>query len=277
MGFMRTFFCFGGVWVDEKYFVDSFEDARPSEVVRVLGGSALNTAASLATLGCDVTLGGNVLGFDAEADFIQQKLLKLGVKTDLEQTTQSQTPIFHIPIRKNDAQRDFIRTKREPIYNLQKSYLGDFDFCYINTSSDCGRHLAFSFAKTHWVLVQDVEPDDELVGAVDAVQISMPSETSLEDLKKLCGLYAKQKTKLVLVTLGARGALVFSDGALIYQETVRPNVVVDTTGCGDSFRAGFLKGLSTNKGLETSLQMGMQAGTRVATYIESYLIPDYVT
>lgn len=67
----------------------------------------------------------------------------------------------------------------------------------------------------------------------------------------------------VAVTQGARGALVVSDA----QEHTVPAYaveVVDTTGCGDAFSAGFLRGLSLGRNPAAAARLGCATAAQVA-------------
>jgi sugar/nucleoside kinase (ribokinase family) len=54
---------------------------------------------------------------------------------------------------------------------------------------------------------------------------------------------------LVVITRGARGCLVLTQEETLHVPAVRPKAVVDTTGAGDAFRAGFYAGLYRGKGM----------------------------
>ena len=58
----------------------------------------------------------------------------------------------------------------------------------------------------------------------------------LDELAKL--------VKALVVTLGAQGAVVHTGGKQIAIPSVKPEAVLDPTGCGDAFRAGLLYGLA---------------------------------
>jgi adenosine kinase len=60
--------------------------------------------------------------------------------------------------------------------------------------------------------------------------------SKLEELAKL--------VKAVVVTLGARGSVVYTGGQQIEIPCVKPQEVVDPTGCGDAYRAGLLYGVA---------------------------------
>ena len=52
------------------------------------------------------------------------------------------------------------------------------------------------------------------------------------------------RVKALVVTLGARGSLVMTNGRSIEIPSVTPERVVDPTGCGDAYRAGLLYGIA---------------------------------
>lgn len=53
-----------------------------------------------------------------------------------------------------------------------------------------------------------------------------------------------RQVKALVVTLGARGSLIMTDGGRIDIPNVRAEAVVDPTGCGDAYRAGLLHGIA---------------------------------
>ncbi len=74
-------------------------------------------------------------------------------------------------------------------------------------------------------------------------------------------------TKTIVTTLGEKGCRISTGESEIAVSAAKTSDVVDPTGAGDSFRAGFLKGLVTDKDLETSAKMGAIAG---AYAVEKY-------
>ncbi|MCE9641379.1 MAG: carbohydrate kinase family protein [Betaproteobacteria bacterium] len=50
--------------------------------------------------------------------------------------------------------------------------------------------------------------------------------------------------KALIVTLGARGSLIYSGGRQLEIPCAKPDAVVDPTGCGDAYRAGLLYGIA---------------------------------
>ena len=70
------------------------------------------------------------------------------------------------------------------------------------------------------------------------------------EAKLLCertGLTLEQlatRVKALIVTLGAEGSDIYADGKRIKVGCVKPDAILDPTGCGDAYRAGLLYGIS---------------------------------
>ena len=97
--------------------------------------------------------------------------------------------------------------------------------------------------------------------------------TSLIDVKSFDEVinFAKQLNKLIVVTRGEKGAVAVM-GNKIYETGIEKNLkIVDLTGAGDLFAAGFLHGYmnkltineSLNKGTEMSSKIIQQIGARI--------------
>jgi sugar/nucleoside kinase (ribokinase family) len=89
-----------------------------------------------------------------------------------------------------------------------------------------------------------------------------------EDVVAACAKLRELGPSVVAATLGAEGALVVSaDG----EERVPAYEVevVDTSGCGDAFSAGYLRALSTDRPLREAAALGCAAATFVASGLGS--------
>jgi adenosine kinase len=64
----------------------------------------------------------------------------------------------------------------------------------------------------------------------------------------------------VVITRGAEGSEIRAGGETLRIPPVTPERVVDPTGCGDAYRAGFLCGVARGYGLETAGRMGSLLG-----------------
>lgn len=73
-------------------------------------------------------------------------------------------------------------------------------------------------------------------------------------------------SRIVVVKLGARGALVCTEGRQFHVPAVKARVV-DTTGAGDSFDAGFLACWFKGGSIEASARAGAVAGARAVSAV----------
>jgi adenosine kinase len=72
---------------------------------------------------------------------------------------------------------------------------------------------------------------------------------------------AREAADFIVITLGERGAEIYTKDEEIVISTVPPIRIVDPTGVGDAFRGGFLKGFAHNLPLQVCGQMGALAAT----------------
>ena len=79
--------------------------------------------------------------------------------------------------------------------------------------------------------------------------------------------YAKSLNKIVLITKAKDGSVIVNNNEVIEINPVKVNKVVDTTGAGDLYAAGFLFGIAKNKDLATC---GHYASIAAAEIISHY-------
>lgn len=77
--------------------------------------------------------------------------------------------------------------------------------------------------------------------------------------------YAGKDTNLAVITRGGKGALVV-EGDQVSEVPAGPVQVVDTTGAGDAFAAGFLAGYSRGKSVQDAARLGNAAAGAVITH-----------
>jgi sugar/nucleoside kinase (ribokinase family) len=84
-----------------------------------------------------------------------------------------------------------------------------------------------------------------------------------DDVAAACAKLREHGPSVVAATLGAEGAIVVSESG---EERVRAYEVevVDTSGCGDAFSAGYLRGLAAGRPLAEAASLGCAAATFVA-------------
>ncbi len=94
-------------------------------------------------------------------------------------------------------------------------------------------------------------------------------------LQQKTGLSAPEvaaRVKALIVTRGAEGSVIYTAGRTLAIPCVKPNALVDPTGCGDAYRAGLIHGLLHGLDWETHRPPGLAAGLdqdRIARAAES--------
>lgn len=108
-----------------------------------------------------------------------------------------------------------------------------------------------------------LDPADLRTGAVGAHSLFM-NEYEYELLRKHTGLSEEdllRHVKIMVVTLGAKGANVYAGGKKYLIPPAPAVRIEEPTGVGDAFRGGFLRGLGLGFDYQTCGQMGSLAAT----------------
>jgi sugar/nucleoside kinase (ribokinase family) len=106
----------------------------------------------------------------------------------------------------------------------------------------------------------------------DAIDLLFANENEIRELASLPDRDAaiaalESKVPTIVVTCGAQGALAVARGRRVSVPVARIGKgVVDTTGAGDLFAAGFLVGQARGRNLEDSLKMGAIAAAEVISH-----------
>jgi len=107
----------------------------------------------------------------------------------------------------------------------------------------------------------------ELRDVLRAVQAFLPNEvelskiTGLKDIRASCEALASLGVRLVAVKAGARGCFIYDGERLLHVGALRPKRIVDRTGAGDAFNAGFTLGRLTGLSMLDSARLGIALAT----------------
>ena len=75
----------------------------------------------------------------------------------------------------------------------------------------------------------------------------------------------KNNCKIVLITLGEKGSIIINNGKKILIKSYSFGKAIDTTGAGDIYASGFLKGYTEGKGIITSGHIGSICAGHIVT------------
>jgi len=97
--------------------------------------------------------------------------------------------------------------------------------------------------------------------------------TSLIDAKNFDEVisFAKQINKIIVITRGERGSIAVSKNDVIECESKKDLKIVDLTGAGDLFAAGFLHGHINNLTISESLEKGTEMSSKIIQKIGASL------
>jgi fructokinase len=110
----------------------------------------------------------------------------------------------------------------------------------------------------------------------DKLDITFANEqeiTSLIEAKNFDEVinFSKQLNKLLIVTRGEKGAVAI-DGDKVFESNIQKNLkIIDLTGAGDLFAAGFLHGYINKLSMRECLEKGTEMSSRVIQQIGARL------
>lgn len=275
---------FGALNVDKLFRVNKIAGAEEEGFIidceEACGGSAANTIVGLARLKCKVGFIGKVAG-DREGKMLVEDFRREGVDT---------SGIIHVNNGRSGVVMGFVDEKGEralyvdPGVNdtigfdeIDKKYAFQTKFLHLTSfvgekSFQTQRKLVEVLPKTVKV---SLDPGElyarkgiaKLEPMISKAFVLMPNQaelkllTKMNDYEKGAEVLLEKGVRVVAVKLGSKGCYV-TDGKekhLIEPFKVR---VVDTTGAGDAFCAGFLYGLLHGKSLYECGKLGNFVASR---------------
>jgi sugar/nucleoside kinase (ribokinase family) len=79
--------------------------------------------------------------------------------------------------------------------------------------------------------------------------------------------HASADVRIAVLTRSAKGSMILDGDRVVSVPAVRVGPVVDTTGAGDLYAAGFLYGLTTGRDLEDAARLGSLAAAEIISHI----------
>jgi len=259
------------------------------EEIRItVAGSAGGTSVDLAKLGLDVYAMG-AIGKDELGNFLINTMQRYGINTEsLIRKQGVQTSSTMLPIRPN-GERPALHVpgaNGELVWeDLDLDLIASADFLHMGGTSLLPKfdgeptRKVLEFAKqndvvTTFDLVAVKRPDllDLIEPCLPYIDYFMPGleeavmMCGLEDRKAIIKFFLDLGTKHTVFKMGEKGSsLAYLRNGYIEEKRIPcfKVPVVDSTGCGDAYCAGFITGLSMGWDLEKSARLGSAAGSLV--------------
>ena len=257
----------------------------------ISGGSAGNTAAGIAMLGARAGFVGQVAD-DQLGKVFRHDISSVGVEFSTRALPAGNTSSgFVLILVTPDAQRtmntflgaaqlltvdqiDEDQVRSAAILYLE-GYLWDPEMPRaameraIEVAHEAGRKVAFTLSDSFCVS-RHRDGFNRLIdsGGVDilfANEDEIGSLTGESDFD-LAVAAAAARVPLLVVTRSEKGAIAVEGGKRVDVEAEPVEKIVDTTGAGDLFAAGFLAGVAQGRDLEASLRMGAIAAAEIISH-----------
>jgi len=237
-----------------------------SDYLQLAGGEIATAMVGLKRLGLKTAYAGR-FGDDSAGDFGLQSLRDEGVDVSFtQQVENARTQIAFIVIDERNGERTVIwhRDKKlaysERDTPMEIAALGKVLHLFPHDIEACIA-LAKKAKENGTIISLDIDnilsKTEELLSYVDVLIASQELGEKHFEVKDNYEFLRRLKSKfgcaVTGVTLGEKGSLIYCEDRFIETEGYKvPGVCKDTTGAGDSFRAGFLYGLLNGDSVEDS-------------------------
>ena len=247
------------------------EEVGITDVKKAPGGSAANTIVALARLGVDVGFVG-IVGNDEEGELILEEFRKEGVETRLRKEEGYTGAAIAFVDAKGERALYILPgvNDRLCMENIDMEFIDRAKFLHtssfvskeqLDMQCELAREIKSKLSFSPGMLCFNYKLEDlvELIERSEVIFLSIREFKSLlkgEDYEKGAELLLNVGAKIVCVTLGERGCYVADTTGESHLIDAYPTDVVDTTGAGDAFAAGFLFALLRDKSLYESGKTG---------------------
>ncbi len=247
------------------------------------GGSIANSIATLALLECNTALIGKV-GKDKFGDIFFDDLKKIGCEFSCKHREKSGSTAQSFVLITPDGERTmctYLGLASKIQNEIDEKLIKDAEVLYVEgylwdePETIVALREAIEIAKENDVKVAFSLSDafcverhkNDFLVMMDRFDILFANEVEMkvligddfakDDYKKVKETIGHYNSQLMIVmTVGEKGSVVFRDYNTYHIPTTKVEKVVDTTGAGDAFAAGFLYGIDNNLDFREAAALG---------------------
>ena len=228
----RTVYMSGGTSFYFSYALNSLPKTVDYQLVTALGKSEMNAVAEMRAAGIDVKAftSSNTVYFENKyEDNFNNRSQRVLAKADpftLDEVSDLDAKIYHLGTLLND----------------------DFSPEVVKFLSEKGKVSIDVQGYLREVRGQQVYPIDwtdkmDVLRYTDILKLNEHERevvTGMTDVHEVAKLIASWGVKEVVLTLGSEGSVVYAEGQFHEIPAYRPAQLIDATGCGDTYSAGYL-------------------------------------
>lgn len=266
-------------------------DRMPEDKRQISGGSAANTAAGVAALGGRAAFVGKVAE-DPLGDIFAEDLHRIGVHYGVSRLEDGPSTARSMILLSPDGERTMnthlgachrlteADIREDEIGGATITYMEGFLWdpveakkAFVRAANYAHRHERASAFTLSDPFCVDRYRDEFLdlirsktVDYVFANANELKSLYQTDNFGEAVQQIARD-AELAAITMGADGAMVVSNGEIITVPAFPVHSVVDATGAGDLFAAGFLLSVARGQDLEMALRLGCLAASEVISHI----------
>jgi adenosine kinase len=235
-----------------------------SKIVKEFGGCSGNIAYSLNLLEATSTIV-SAVGLDGN-DYLKW-LSSNEIATDnINFYKDELTAQAHIIADKGNNQiTSFYQGALSYKHNIDNLMIDTNDIAIVSPDNiENMKNYIYSFKKNHIKYIFDpgqvvgLFSKDELITFISCSYITIVNDYEFDILKTITEMSRDEIVKncTLIVTQGKNGSILYDSQTITYITAYKPVRVLDSTGCGDSFRSGLLYGIKNNFDTVKSCKIG---------------------
>lgn len=237
-------------------------------------GNAVDFAINLKKLGQDVSFVG-IQGNDVFGVAVENVLKKYEIDLTHFYKGERQTAVAQMNIVNGDRIHEKFEGNVLSDFTLNQerlNYVKQFDLVYSEKWSGIGRYIK-DIKNSSNIMIHDFSKrlndpaNEEILPYLDYAFFSY--EKLDETIKDFLKTTQEKTGRTVIAMLGEDGSLA-CDGKKYYREPADKVKVVNTVGAGDSYVAGFTKGLCEGLSLEECMHRGRETATQIIQMFDPY-------
>ncbi len=249
-------------------FSDADDEVDIEKLSISLGGSAANFTVEVSRLGLNAGIMARI-GKDQYGEYILSEFKRENIDTDRLLPINEKTGMAFIAVEPRGERSIYafmganskFKLEKEDITKIKHSEILHITGMYIEVVEEASKHAnILSFNPGALLSSYGIDNLEKILKRTDILFLNQKEVTILTGMECNDGALKLVETgvPLVVVTMGNKGAIVHAKSSIIHQPANSLDVI-DTTGAGDSFAAGFISAFYQKKGLKECLKVGNES------------------